>query len=283
MSNYYGINRSDEYLQHWGIQKGGQRKNHKYLMRVKSGSGWRYLYTPAEVAAYGKERVSGALSKAGRMAKSLGKRIGSQATYGVQRVTSLFKDPSTNSRRQKGSLEGRDATDAIQTRLKKQMPDRTYSTAPVTRNARSAAGGPQISNGSKRDPGRRTRNQTPKQSKANANSESTRSFSGSLKTGKPGIPSKSNGASGAGNNRRSIKKTVYKRTEGNYSTQTNATHTKVKVAKKPLSKVPVLGRVPLLKDISFGKETVDKYLLGNRQTSNKTTKRKASKKARYYK
>ena len=120
MSNYYGINRSDEYLQHWGIPKGGQRKNHKYLMRVKSGSGWRYLYTPAEVAAYGKERVSGALSKAGRMAKSLGGRIGKQATYGVQRVTSLlFKDASTNSRGQKGSLRGSDATDVVQARLKK--------------------------------------------------------------------------------------------------------------------------------------------------------------------
>lgn len=30
----------------------GQRKNHKYIMRVRSGNGYRYLYTQAEVRAY---------------------------------------------------------------------------------------------------------------------------------------------------------------------------------------------------------------------------------------
>lgn len=147
MSNYYGINRSDEYLQHWGIPKGGQRKNHKYLMRVKSGSGWRYLYTPAEVAAYGKERVSGALSKAGRMAKSLGKRIGSQASYGVRRVTGLFKDPMGNSRR---ASDGSDATSAIQSRLKKNRTHtgiRRNNNAPVNENTRNSNQG--IRNGSR--------------------------------------------------------------------------------------------------------------------------------------
>ena len=147
MSNYYGINRSDEYLQHWGIPKGGQRKNHKYLMRVKSGSGWRYLYTPAEVAAYGKERVSGALSKAGRMAKSLGKRIGSQASYGVRRVTGLFKDPLGNSRR---ASDGSDATSAIQSRLKKNRTHtgiRRNNNAPINENTRNSNQG--IRNGSR--------------------------------------------------------------------------------------------------------------------------------------
>lgn len=147
MSNYYGINRSDEYLQHWGIPKGGQRKNHKYLMRVKSGSGWRYLYTPAEVAAYGKERVSGALSKAGRMAKFLGKRIGSQAAYGVRRVTGFFRDPLGNSRR---ASDGSDATSAIQSRLKKNRTHtgiRRNNNAPVNENTRNSNQG--IRNGSR--------------------------------------------------------------------------------------------------------------------------------------
>jgi hypothetical protein len=279
MSNYYGINRSDEYLQHWGIPKGGQRKNHKYLMRVKSGSGWRYLYTPAEVAAYGKERVSGAITKAGRMAKSLGKRIGGQATYGVQRVTGLFRkeDPMLNTA--KKPLRGSDATERIQSHLKKSRPEglsiARYPTGHekyVTPNGRpvnssyphSSQG---VTNASKGD---YTATGRARDQRKKADSSS-------------GKKSYSNGASGKNNSRRVQKKLSSQR--GNTSTYYNPTHTKVKVKKKAFADVPVLRSIPIVRDIpGRGTETIEQQLYkGRRPIKNKTTRSKANKQERYYK
>lgn len=142
MGDYYGVSRSDEYLEHaWGVSKGGQRKNHKYIMRVKSGSGWRYLYTPAEVAAYGKEKISGAVSKAGRMAShfrkigakgtagelargagkalsTVGKRVSAAGSYHVRRVVGLFENPRANRMSNKQKLYKTNSSDGADTNLR---------------------------------------------------------------------------------------------------------------------------------------------------------------------
>ena len=57
MSEYYAVVREgqDDHLEHlfgFGKKKGSQKKNHKYLARIQSGKGWRYIYNAAELAAY---------------------------------------------------------------------------------------------------------------------------------------------------------------------------------------------------------------------------------------
>lgn len=76
--NYYGVVRKwqDDHLEHlfgFGSKKGSEKKNHKYIMRIPSGKGFKYLYTTAEVAAY-KAGTVGKVAKDG--AKSLSTKIG---------------------------------------------------------------------------------------------------------------------------------------------------------------------------------------------------------------
>ena len=55
MMEYYGIRTKDdpdgEYLQHWGLSKGAMKKGHKYLARLVTPSGYRYIYDQAQLAA----------------------------------------------------------------------------------------------------------------------------------------------------------------------------------------------------------------------------------------
>jgi len=55
MGEYYGVRMKDdpdgEYLQHWGLPKGFMRKAHKYLARLVTPSGYRYIYNQAQLAA----------------------------------------------------------------------------------------------------------------------------------------------------------------------------------------------------------------------------------------
>lgn len=82
MSEYYGVVREgqDDHLEHlFGFgKKGSQKKNHKYLARIQSGKGWRYIYDAAELAAY----------KAGGAAKKAGSAIGKTADSAYARVQS---------------------------------------------------------------------------------------------------------------------------------------------------------------------------------------------------
>lgn len=83
--HYYGVRRDgdDDHLEHlFGI--GGQRKKHKYLMRVQSGDGYRYLYTPAEVAAY---KAGSAVSAVRGAANTVGKTVGSAAGSVADKVS----------------------------------------------------------------------------------------------------------------------------------------------------------------------------------------------------
>lgn len=85
MGEYYGVRTKDdpdgEYLQHWGVPKGFQREAHKYLARLVTPSGYRYIYNQAQLAA----------AKAGR---AIGNAIGlnqrnraQQATARAQRIS----------------------------------------------------------------------------------------------------------------------------------------------------------------------------------------------------
>ena len=77
MSEYYAVVREgqDDHLEHlFGFgKKGGQKKNHKYLARIQSGKGWRYIYDAAELAAYKAGKAGNAVKGA---AKSVDKAIG---------------------------------------------------------------------------------------------------------------------------------------------------------------------------------------------------------------
>lgn len=82
MTEYYAVVREgqDDHLEHlFGFgKKGGQKKNHKYLARIQSGKGWRYIYDAAELAAY----------KAGGAAKKAGNAVGKVADGAYARVQS---------------------------------------------------------------------------------------------------------------------------------------------------------------------------------------------------
>lgn len=47
------------YLMHWGIAKGGQRKNHKYLERIIQNGRYIYFYTQAQLDAFLRRRNGG--------------------------------------------------------------------------------------------------------------------------------------------------------------------------------------------------------------------------------
>lgn len=105
MSTYYAVVRdsSGAYLEHFfgfGRKKGSSKKNHKYLMRVQEGDSYRYLYTPAEVAAYKAKSIAnktglGKLHKANtalvNQAKYRVKRDVAAVKYGAPKVIEAVK------------------------------------------------------------------------------------------------------------------------------------------------------------------------------------------------
>lgn len=83
MSSYYAVVRSsqNDYLEHFfGFGKGSQKKNHKYVARVKTGDGYRYFYSHAEYAAYQAGKTAkGAVGAVGDAAKGAAGVIGGAA------------------------------------------------------------------------------------------------------------------------------------------------------------------------------------------------------------
>lgn len=60
MSEYYAVERSGSTISHifgWGVKKGSQRENHKYIARIQEGDHYRYFYTQAELDAYNKNKT----------------------------------------------------------------------------------------------------------------------------------------------------------------------------------------------------------------------------------
>lgn len=89
MGEYYGVRMKDdpdgEYLQHWGVPKGFQRKAHKYLARLVTPSGYRYIYNQAQLAAAKAGRaISGAASST---ANAVGNAIGINQRNRAQAAT----------------------------------------------------------------------------------------------------------------------------------------------------------------------------------------------------
>ena len=97
MGEYYGVRRTNdpdgEFLQHWGILKGAMREGHKYLARLVTPSGYRYIYNQAELAAAkAGKAVSGAAKSASNAANSayraVRKGVGIDARERAQRTSS---------------------------------------------------------------------------------------------------------------------------------------------------------------------------------------------------
>ena len=93
MGDYYAVVRSgsdDDHLEHlfgFGSKKGSEKKNHKYVARVKDGDGYRYFYSTTAYAAYMAGRATesvgnaakGAAGAVGNAAKGAGKAISGAA------------------------------------------------------------------------------------------------------------------------------------------------------------------------------------------------------------
>lgn len=97
MGEYYGVRMKDdpngEYLQHWGVPKGFMREGHKYLARLVTPSGYRYLYTQAQVAA----------AKAGR---AIGNAIGLNQRNRAQQATARAQRISGGNKGREQSVQG---------------------------------------------------------------------------------------------------------------------------------------------------------------------------------
>lgn len=108
MSEYYAVVREgqDDHLEHlfgFGKKKGSQKKNHKYLARIQSGKGWRYIYDAAELAAY---KAGGAVKKAGnaigKTADSAYARVQSATNSKVREAEKKYTDSKRMYRSSKG-------------------------------------------------------------------------------------------------------------------------------------------------------------------------------------
>lgn len=102
MGEYYGVVREgqDDHLEHlfgFGKKKGSQKKNHKYLARIQSGKGWRYIYDAAELAAY---KAGGAAKAVGNTAKGAARAVGNAA--GMDKKRDLDKKFRESERIRKG-------------------------------------------------------------------------------------------------------------------------------------------------------------------------------------
>lgn len=97
MGEYYGVRMKNdpdgEYLQHWGVPKGFMREGHKYLARLVTPSGYRYLYTQAQVAA----------AKAG---KAIGNAIGLNQRNRAQQATARAQRISGGNKGREQSVQG---------------------------------------------------------------------------------------------------------------------------------------------------------------------------------
>lgn len=97
MGEYYGVRMKNdpdgEYLQHWGVPKGFMREGHKYLARLVTPSGYRYLYTQAQVAA----------AKAGR---AIGNAIGLNQRSRAQQATARAQRISGGNKGREQSVQG---------------------------------------------------------------------------------------------------------------------------------------------------------------------------------
>lgn len=102
MSEYYAVRRDgeDDHLEHlFGF--GGQKKNHKYVARVKEGDKYRYFYSHAEYAAYqAGQAAKGAANAAGNAAKSAAGAVGN--AIGVGKKRDLDKKFAESERIRKG-------------------------------------------------------------------------------------------------------------------------------------------------------------------------------------
>ena len=105
MSEYYAVRRDgqDDHLEHFfgfGSKKGSERKNHKYVARVKEGDSYRYFYSHAEYAAYlagsaAKGAAGAAKSAAGAVggaAKSAAGAVGGAAKSAGKAVSGAAND-----------------------------------------------------------------------------------------------------------------------------------------------------------------------------------------------
>ena len=64
MAEYYAIERKGDSLSHFfGLKKGAQKKNHKYIARITEGDHYRYFYTQAEWDAYNRSKSKAPNSK----------------------------------------------------------------------------------------------------------------------------------------------------------------------------------------------------------------------------
>ena len=99
MSKYYAVVRSGQgdYLEHFfgfGSKKGSERKNHKYVARVKEGDSYRYFYSHAEYAAYQAKQAAGAV---GNAAKGAAGAVGNAAKTAAGAVGGAAKSVADKS------------------------------------------------------------------------------------------------------------------------------------------------------------------------------------------
>lgn len=90
------------YLQHWGIKKGGKAQNHKYFERVEKNGKYIYFYTQAQYEAWlhgSKTKVEGAKNKTKSVLNSLKNRLSkSNLTTAIARGKTAAYDLATRSR-----------------------------------------------------------------------------------------------------------------------------------------------------------------------------------------
>lgn len=86
MGDYYGVRMKDDpegaYLQHWGIAKGATREGHKYLARLVTSSGYRYIYDQAQLAA----------AKAGRSISNAANAVSRTANQGYRAIRNTARN-----------------------------------------------------------------------------------------------------------------------------------------------------------------------------------------------
>ena len=76
------------YLAHWGLKKGAQKKDHKYVARVELSNGkYRYFYTLAEYAAYLKDSVKNKLSNLNKNKEEI---MADKVNKGVKQVERAY-------------------------------------------------------------------------------------------------------------------------------------------------------------------------------------------------
>lgn len=72
------------YLAHWGLKKGAQKENHKYVARIELPNGkYRYFYTLSEYAAYMKDSAKAKLKN---FNKNKEKIIADKINKGVKKI-----------------------------------------------------------------------------------------------------------------------------------------------------------------------------------------------------